>query len=217
MAVHHQIDVITHCVSHRCHTGFSGFDRLESFNGHCRGYGHGLHGCESFSNCLPSQICKTMSFIDRRFVEGLHVAAAQVTIEPNRITHRATPEFMAGHVGNFADNVPQSQINPRDGSTSHDPAAMPEMLTPHHLPEILDSSGIFTNEQLREIFNCSHNTPRMPFQRGLAPANEPRLVCHHFDKNPVPHPRMTNSVSIAVIFKAVLSVVSVFHISRSST
>jgi len=62
---------------------------------------------------------------------------------------------------------------------------MPKMLSPHHLPEMLDSTRILPHKQLRQIFDGSHHAPRMPFQRRLAPAPEAILVSDDLYKNPV--------------------------------
>ncbi len=69
---------------------------------------------------------------------------------------------------------------------------MPEVLAEHHLPKMLDASGILSNNQLGNVFNGADNRSRVPFQRRFAPAIQSGLVGQHFDKDPVAHPRVTN-------------------------
>ena len=55
--------------------------------------------------------------------------------------------------------------------------------------------GIFTSVALHElgqVFHRTHHCPGMPFQRGLAPAEQPRLVGEHLHEHPVSHPGVTD-------------------------
>src|SRR5689334_16265198 len=99
---------------------------------------------------------------------------------------------MAGHVVYFAHYVPQSQINPADGSATHDAIAVPEVLSVHHLPQVLHTSWIFSHQQGLEIVYCAHDGARVPFQSGFSPAMQARLVGDDFDEDPVAHAGITD-------------------------
>jgi hypothetical protein len=92
----------------------------------------------------------------------------------------------------FADDIPERDINSGDRSGSFNPAPVPEVLSPHHLPEMLYPGRIFTDQELGQIFNRTDHAPCVPFQSGLAPANQARLIGDHFDENPVTHPGMAD-------------------------
>src|SRR5688572_4263480 len=92
----------------------------------------------------------------------------------------------------FAHDVPQSEVDARNRRPAHDAVAMPEMLAIHHLPQVLDARWVFTDEQLRQIFNRAHNGARVPFERGLTPTPKAGLIGQHFDENPVAHARVAN-------------------------
>ena len=64
---------------------------------------------------------------------------------------------------------------------------MPEVLTMHHLPKMFDACGVFTDEELRDVFYRGDDTPSMPFQSCFAPAKQTVLVRDDFDKDPVSH------------------------------
>ena len=69
---------------------------------------------------------------------------------------------------------------------------MPEMLTVHHLPEVFGTGGIFADQQLRDVLDGTDDGARVPFESGLAPADEARLIRDHLDEDPVPHPRVAD-------------------------
>ena len=77
-------------------------------------------------------------------------------------------------------------------STADDAVAVPEMLAIHHLPEMLNACWIFSDEKLRNVFDRSNHTSRVPFQSRLAPAKQTILVRHDFDKDPVSHASVTD-------------------------
>ena len=88
----------------------------------------------------------------------------------------------------LADNVPQRNVDPRDGRRANNSLTVPEVLPPHHLPQMLDARRVLADQQLRQILNRSHNTARMPFQRRFTPAEQPRLIGDDLDEHPVAHP-----------------------------
>jgi hypothetical protein len=46
----------------------------------------------------------------------------------------------------LAEEIPQGNVDAGNRRGTHDPAAVPKMLPPHHLPEMLDARGILANE-----------------------------------------------------------------------
>ena len=54
--------------------------------------------------------------------------------------------------------------------------AVPEVLAVHHLPEVLDPRRVFADEQLGEVLDRADDGARVPFERRLAPAEQPVLV-----------------------------------------
>ena len=69
---------------------------------------------------------------------------------------------------------------------------MPEMLAIHHLPEMLDAPGIFADDQFATNPQSPRPHTRVPFQRGLAPTPQSRLIGEDFDKHPIAHPGVAN-------------------------
>jgi hypothetical protein len=67
----------------------------------------------------------------------------------------------------LAENVPEGEVDAGDGGGAHDAVAMPEMLTEHHLPEVLDAARILADEQLGNILDRADDRARVPFERGL--------------------------------------------------
>ena len=115
-----------------------------------------------------------------------------MAIRSDVVTDRAAPELGAWQIGYLSKNIPQRQIDSRDGGGPHHSVTMPEMLAIHHLPEMLDPPGIFANEQAGNILDRSDHAFSMPFQRRLAPTVEAGLIGEDFDEDPIPHPCMTD-------------------------
>ena len=103
------------------------------------------------------------------------------------IADGSPPEFRAGLPGDFAQNVPEGEVDPRDGSGAGDAMSVPEVLAKHHLPEVLDAGGVFADDQFGEVFDRGDNAAGMPFEGRLAPAEQAGLIGEHLDEDPVPH------------------------------
>src|SRR5690606_29829244 len=86
----------------------------------------------------------------------------------------------------------QRDIYPTDGGTPYYSVPMPKVLPIHHLPQVLNTPRILANKELGYIFDRTYDTLCMPFQGSLSPSPQPRLICHHFDKDPVSHTCMTH-------------------------
>jgi hypothetical protein len=87
----------------------------------------------------------------------------------------------------LAHDVPQREVNSRDGGGADDSIAVPEMLAEHHLPEVLHAGGILADEQLRNVLDRADHRAGVPFERCFAPAIESGLVGEDFDEDPVSH------------------------------
>jgi hypothetical protein len=92
----------------------------------------------------------------------------------------------------LADNIPQGEINSSDGRRSHDAASMPEVLPPHHLPQVFDAGGILTDQQLRNVLDRPNDASCVPFESRFPPAKQPWLIGMYLYKNPISHSCMTN-------------------------
>ncbi len=192
VAVDHDVDAVARGFTHRLHRRLGQPNRPQPFDGHRRRDRHGFEGREPVLDSLPGQIAELSRIIHGRFVEVLHPPAAQVAIRPDVIPHGATPQLRTRHSGDLARDIPQRQIDPGDSRGADNPMAVPEMLAVHHLPQMLDPARVLAHHQLGQILHRTHHRPRVPFQRRLAPAVQPRLIGQHLDKHPIPHPGVTD-------------------------
>ena len=68
---------------------------------------------------------------------------------------------------------------------------VPKMLTPHHLPKVLDPSWILSQKQLRQILYRPDDASGVPLQGRLTPAKQTRLIRQNLDEHPIAHPGVT--------------------------
>lgn len=66
------------------------------------------------------------------------------------------------------------------------------MLPPHHLPEVLDPRGVFSDDEFGEVFNGTDDAAGVPFEGRLPPAEQAGLIGEDFDEHPVPHAGMAD-------------------------
>ena len=92
----------------------------------------------------------------------------------------------------LAENVPERDVDPAHRRPADDPVAVPEVLPEHHLPQMLDPCRVLADDQLGEILDGAHDGPRVPLERGLAPAVEAGLVRQDAHEHPVAHPRVAD-------------------------
>ena len=137
-----------------------------------------------------------------------------MTVSPYPVTHGASPQLRTGHTSNFSRDVPQGDVDSRDGRRANNAVTVPEVLPEHHLPQVLDAARVFADDQFRNIFNCTDNRARVPFERRLTPSVKPRLVGHYFDEHPIPHPRVANKSFNLGDFHAALKVMMVVRVRR---
>ena len=62
------------------------------------------------------------------------------------IAYRPTPEFIAGDVVYFAQDVPQCDVYAADCRGAYNAVAVPEVLAIHDLPQVFYASGIFADQ-----------------------------------------------------------------------
>ena len=65
--------------------------------------------------------------------------------------------------------------------------AVPEVLAVHHLPEVLDAGRVLADDEFREVLHGPDDGPGVPFEGGLAPAEQAVLVGVYLDEDPVAH------------------------------
>ncbi len=92
-----------------------------------------------------------------------------MAIQPDEVADRSAPEPVTRDPVQPPENVPQREVDPRDGGRADDALTVPEVLPPHHLPQMLDAGWVFTNEQLSQILNCPDDAARVPFQCRFTP------------------------------------------------
>ncbi len=162
----------------------------EALERHRRRHGHRLERREALLHHPGRELAEALRLV--ALVEVLHLAAAEVAVEPDVVAHRAAPQLVAGHAVHLAEDVPQRDVDAADRRAADDPAAVPEVLAEHHLPEVLDPRRILADDQVGEILDRPHDRPRVPLERRLAPAVQARLVGEHPDEDPVAHARIAD-------------------------
>ena len=187
MAVDHDVDLVADRLAHGADVLLGIANGLQALDRHRFGDRHRLEGCESLLDGLPGEVGEPLSIVLIRLVEVLEPATAEVTVGTYVVAHRTAPQFRAGQVGDLAEDIPQGDVDSGDGGSSNDPAAMPEVLAIHHLPQMLDPGRVFADEQHRQILDGTDDAPGVPLQGGLAPAVEAGLIGYHLDKDPVAH------------------------------
>lgn len=192
VAVDHDVDVIADRLTHGGDTGLGRLDRFESLHRHRGRDRHRLEGAEAVCDGLAGEFGKLTGVVDRRFVEAFEVSAAQVTVQPDRIPDRSAPQPVTGHAVQLADDVPQCQVDAGNCRGTDDAVAMPEVLPPHHLPEVFDPRGVFSDDEFGEVFNGTDDAAGVPFECRFTPAEQAGLIGEDFDEHPVPHAGMAD-------------------------
>src|SRR5213594_758518 len=111
-----------------------------------------------------------------------------MAVRSHEIPHRPAEDFGQRQAGDLADDIPQREVNARDGRGADDAVSVPEVLSIHYLPKMLGPRGVLSHEQFREVFDRADDTARVPLERRFAPADESRLIGDNFYEHPVPHP-----------------------------
>ena len=97
------------------------------------------------------------------------------------------PEFVAGDAVDLAHDVPEGEVDARDGGAADRSVAVPEVLAVHHLPEVFDACGVFADEEVFEVLDRADDASRVPLEGRFAPAPEPGLIGVDLDEDPVSH------------------------------
>jgi len=108
------------------------------------------------------------------------------------VADRPAPELGTRHAAHLAEDVPQGQVDAGDGRGPDDAVPVPEVLPVHHLPEVLDPRRVFAHQQLGTVLHGPDDGPRVPLERGLAPAEQAVLIGEYLHEHPVPHPGVTD-------------------------
>ena len=161
-------------------------DRRQPFERHRRRHRHRLEGGEPALDHRARKLGEALRLV--ALVEVLHLAAAEVAVEPHVVADRPAPELVAGDAVHLAEDVPERDVDPAHRGAPHDAVRVPEVLAEHHLPEVLDPGRILADDQLRNVLDGADDCAGVPLERRLTPAVQPGLVGDDPDEHPVPHP-----------------------------
>src|SRR4029079_18696502 len=92
----------------------------------------------------------------------------------------------------FAENVPERDLDTADRRHSDD-AHAPETVPGEDLRAVFDVARVLIDEERREVFDGADHRARLPFERGLPPAEEARFVGVDPDEDPVAHFRVADA------------------------
>ena len=190
VAVDHQVDLVTDRVAHRGDATLGVPDRREPFERHRRRHRHRLEGGEAALDHRARELGEALRLV--ALVEVLHLPAAEVPVEAHVVADAPAPEPVARDAVHLAEEVPERDVDPAHRRAAHHPARVPEVLAEHHLPEVLDPGRVLADDQLGEVLDRADDGARVPLERRLAPAVEPRLVGDDADEDPVAHPRVAD-------------------------
>ena len=165
-------------------------DRREPLERHRRRHRHRLERREALLHHPGRELAEPLRLV--ALVEVLHLAAAEVPVEPHVVAHRPAPQLVAGDAVHLAEDVPERDVDPAHRRPADDVVAVPEVLAEHHLPEVLDPRRVLADDQLGEILDRPHDRARVPLERRLAPAVEAGLVGDDPHEHPVAHARVAD-------------------------
>ena len=126
------------------------------------------------------------------FVDGLHVAEAEMGVGAQMVAHLAAEQAPHRHAERLAENVPQRDLDAADRRHAFD-AEAPEAVPRHDLVALLDVAGILPDQQRLEIFERADDGAGLPFERRLAPAEQAGLVGLDPHEHPVAHFRVADA------------------------
>jgi hypothetical protein len=185
VAVDHDVDVLADRLAHGGHAALRLPQRGEALDGHGGGHGHRLERGEARLDHGLRALGEVG--LVAGLVEGEHLALAEVPVEAHVIAHRAAPQAVAGDAVHLAEDVPEREVDARDGRRAHDAGAVPEVAAVHELPEVLDAGGVLAEHERREVLDGADDGPRVPLEGRLAPAPEAVLVGAYAHEDPVAH------------------------------
>ena len=188
MAIDHDVDRIADGVAHRLDAVFRVAEGRGSIQRHGGRDGHGFERAKSLGDAASRQIGEARGVGGIAAIEIFHLPAAQVRVEADEIAHGSAPEPVTRDAVDFAENVPQGDVDAADGGAADDAVAVPEVLAVHHLPEVLDAGGVLVDEKFADVFDRADDGAGVPFERRLTPSPQARLIGGDFDENPVAHP-----------------------------
>src|SRR5579872_148160 len=121
-----------------------------------------------------------------RFVDGAHIAEAEMRIDSHLLTSLAPQEPPYRHAEGFAEYVPERNLDAGNGAGS-DCAEPPKAVLLHDPHEHLDVTWIASDHQRRYVLDCGRDRSRLPFERRLSPAEEPGLIGVDAHEDPISH------------------------------
>ncbi|OUC09692.1 hypothetical protein RY27_01315, partial [Litorilinea aerophila] len=104
---------------------------------------------EAPTHKLPAFFLGFQTRFHQRF--DLHGVPPVVGIADHLLTHLTTQQFVDGHAQGFAFDVPQRDVDGRDGR-AQDPLGGEETAPKEGLPDVLDVGGVLADEQGLEVF-----------------------------------------------------------------
>ena len=149
-----------------------------------------LNAVKPCSTIAAGELAEALRLV--ALVEVLHLAAAEVPVQPDVVSHGAAPQLVAGNAVHLAEDVPERDVDPAHRRAADDVVAVPEVLPEHHLPQVLDPRRVLADDQLGEVLDGAHDGACVPLERGLAPAVETGLVRQDADEDPVAHARVAD-------------------------
>ena len=171
--VHHDVNIGPDSVAQRADHGRDGIDRFVGRHVVRIGNADDLDGViASLGDDAPA--------LDDRgdgigLVHGLHVAKAEMGVGAQIVAHLAAEQAPDRDAKRLAENVPERDLDSADRGHALDPET-PEAVPRQDLVALLDIAGILPDQQRLEILDGADHGPRLPFQRGFAPAKKPGLV-----------------------------------------
>ena len=98
------------------------------------------------------------------------------------VAYQATHQLPDRGVQHFAFDIPQCLVDTGDGAHQDWTAAV-EARTVHHLPQVVNTRRILTNQIFAQLMHRRFNGARTAFNHRLAPANHP-FVGFDFQEHP---------------------------------
>ena len=184
MEIDHDLDLLAHGLAQRLHQLGDMVDPAQRRRVMRIGNEHDLEGAVALVHDLEGLVDQRLGL--HGLIDGAHVAEAEMGIDRHAIAGLAAEQAPDRHAQILAQDVPERHLDAGDGRGADD-AHAPEAMLVHHAIGLLDVARIAADEQRRQILHGADDGARLPFEGGLAPAVEPRLVGLDLDEDPVAH------------------------------
>ena len=184
MEIHHDLDLLAHGLAQRLHQLGHMVDAAQRGRVMRVGDEHDLEGAVALVDDLEGLVDQRLGL--HGLIDRAHVAEAEMGIDRHAIAGLAAEEPPDRHAQILAQDIPERHLDAGDGGGADDPHA-PEAMLVHHPISLLDVARIAADEERGQILHGPDDGARLPFQGGLAPAVEPRLVGLDLDEDPIAH------------------------------